>query len=157
MTPPQSYSDWQRWMPPSRGGVASAGGSHHCPATIPSLLWGLSDHVVLLVPGAFLTRALGSPVSSALAQFFSLEKAPVSKFGGAVEVSLQTCLWQCQEETVFPAEGLRWRALRSPAKSCRLHAEIRKPEAIFLLTCPPSVPSPFYPRDPVFVLQNRQK
>ena len=83
MTPPQSYSDWQRWTPPSRGGVASAGESHHCPATIPSLPCGLSDHVVLLVPGAFLTRALGSPVSPALAQFFSLEKAPVSKFGGA--------------------------------------------------------------------------
>lgn len=69
---------------------------------------GLSDHGVLLVPGAFLTRAQGASVSPALAQFFSLEKAPVSKFEGAVEVSLQTCLWQCQEETVFPAEGLRW-------------------------------------------------
>lgn len=83
MTPPQSYSDWQRWMPPSQGGVASAGGSHHCPATIPSLPWGLSDHVVLSAPGAFLTRLLGSPVSPALAQLFFLEEAPVSKFGGA--------------------------------------------------------------------------
>ena len=83
MTPPQSYSDWQTWTPPSRGGVASAGGSHHCPATIPFPPWGLSDHGVLSVPGAFLTRPLGSPVSPDLAQLFSLEEAPVSKFGGA--------------------------------------------------------------------------
>lgn len=115
MTPPQSYSDWQRWTPPSRGGVASAGGSHHCPDTIPSFPWGLSDHGVLSVPGAFLTRPLGSPVSPALAQLFSLEEA-VSKFGGAgggfssdlfVAVSGGDCLPSRGEGSMQKSESLK--------------------------------------------------
>ena len=92
--PLQRRGGFRRWVSP-------------LPCCYPSIPWGLSDHGVLSVPRGLSSKTSGKRCQCCPSSTFSPEEAPVSRLGVAVQVSLQTCLWQCWEERCFPAEGYR--------------------------------------------------
>lgn len=85
MTPPQNCRDWQRWMPPSEGGVVFAGGFHHGPDAIPSCPQALAKWIPWLSffqsHWTFPRRHLGNAVSAILVQLFLPEYAPLNNLG----------------------------------------------------------------------------
>lgn len=72
MTPPQNCRGWRRWMPPSGGGVASAGGFHHCYLFLPM------GPIRVVTMSLFVSLQLSLSAKIPRKQFSS-EEAPVSK------------------------------------------------------------------------------